>query len=102
MGMAVFLWLFLRSYQTAASGVVFWERPIDIDWIFARIPNSPPKSTLRLWMASLRANGYINCVETPLGMKITVVDPRDWPSLRSKKLISIDEIRLTEPELRER
>lgn len=105
LGMAVYLWLFLRSFQTSARGDVFWEQAINIDWIFARIPNSPPKTTLRLWLASLRLNGFITAVDVPGGLKIVVVDPVHWPSekqLRSKKLISIDEIRLTDEDLKER
>lgn len=98
MGMGIYLWFFLKSMQSDKDGTVFWGKPITYEWIAERIPNSPPRRTLHLWMASLRLGGYVHAIDTAIGMKLRVIDPGQWPSekqLRSQKLVSIDEVRLT-------
>lgn len=81
MGMAIWLLKFLLMKQTAPDGSVYYGKPITYRWIFQQIPNCVPERTLRLWMASLRVNGYVHVETVPYGgMKVKILNSRKWPT----------------------
>lgn len=79
MGMAIWLFLFLRSMQTGLDGLICDGRSVTYRSLFGMIPNSVPESTLRTWMAVLRANGYVEIEDLAVGMRIRIVESRKWP-----------------------
>jgi hypothetical protein len=81
LGMSVWLLLFLVKKQTGREGWINYGRPVSYRWIFDQIPRSMPERTIRLWMQTLRVNGYIVVERLPFGqgMKIRIVNSKKWP-----------------------
>jgi hypothetical protein len=82
MGKAVFLHDFLIDHQTDEAGRVHYGRLITYSWIRLQFKNPPPKSTLRKWMARLRAGGYVECVavSSQHGMRVRILNQKKWPA----------------------
>lgn len=79
--MAVWLLKFLTMKQTGADGYVYYGRAITYKWIYESIPNCVPERTLRLWMSTLKVNGYIEInYLAHNGMRIRIVNSKKWPT----------------------
>ncbi len=82
LGMSIWLLLFLTKKQTSRDGWINYGRPVTYRWIFDAIPHPIPERTIRLWMTTLRVNGYIHVDRLPYGqgMKIRIVASKKWPA----------------------